>query len=359
MELLQRRPEKNLTSVKAPAPARPRLLEALALRPVDRPPVWLMRQAGRSLPEYRELKTQHTFLELIHDPALAAEVTLQPIRRFGFDAAILFSDILVIPEALGQGFKFRETGGVEMKFTLRDRAAIHALQIDAVTDRLAYVGDAIKAIRRDLPPHTALLGFAGSPWTLANFMLEGGSSPTITKAHALFRRDRAAFDELAETLTRAVTDFLQLQIDAGVDAIQIFDSLANVLPGDDFEAASARWMRRIIANLQHQVPLIVFARGCRQWSALSDLGAAALGIDHQIDLRHAVRHLPETVAIQGNFNPNLLPSASPETIAAETRRMLHLMRPRRGYIFNLGHGVPADARLENLAALAAAVQNFS
>ena len=335
-----------------------RMLRALHCLPVDRPPVWLMRQAGRCLPEYRALKEKYSFQQLLRNPELAAEVTLQPVRRFKFDAAILFSDILVVPEALGQGFSFRDTGGVEMDHVLRDRNDVRRLNTQGITDRLQYVASAIQGVKAELDTGTALLGFAGSPWTLANFMLEGGSARAQTKALQLFRRDRALFDSLAEELTLAIIEFLQMQIAAGVDAIQIFDSLGGLLPVEDFEEASGQWMRTIISALEGKVPVIVYSKGARDWKSLVQTGAQAIGIDHEIDLGEAAQKVPAGVAVQGNLAPELLAGADPRLLAAETSRLLELMRGRDGYIFNLGHGVPADAKMENLEALVSTVQNF-
>jgi uroporphyrinogen decarboxylase len=337
---------------------RPRMLDALQCSPVDRPPVWLMRQAGRCLPEYRALKETYSFRQLIRIPDLAAEVTLQPVRRFHFDAAILFSDILVVPEALGQGFRFRESGGVEMDFILRDRNDVRRLNTQGISDRLQYVADAIRLSKSELDQGTALLGFAGSPWTLANFMLEGGSSGAHTQALHLFRHDRALFDSLCEELTRAVIEFLQMQINAGVDAIQIFDSLGGLLPAEDFDAGSGQWMRAIISALNGQVPVIVYSKGARSWKSLIQTRAHAIGIDHEIELAEANQQLPAHIAIQGNLTPGLLESAGPQLVASETTRLLELMRDRDGFIFNLGHGVPPNARMENLEALVRTVQNF-
>jgi uroporphyrinogen decarboxylase len=334
------------------------MLDALRCAPVDRPPVWLMRQAGRCLPEYRALKEKYSFRQLVQTPELVALVTLQPVRRFQFDAAILFSDILVVPEALGQGFSFRESGGVEMDFVLRDRHDVRRLQTQGVSDRLQYVAKAIRWTRSELGRSAALLGFAGSPWTLANFMLEGGSARGQTKALELFRRDRALFDALSEELTLAVIEFLQMQINAGVDAIQIFDSLGGLLPMEDFQAASGHWMRTIVAALNEQVPVIVYSKGARNWKSLIQTGARAIGIDHEIDLGEANRQLPPEVAVQGNLRPDLLAVAEGPVVAAQTRRLLELMRGRNGYIFNLGHGVPPEAKIENLEALVDTVQKF-
>ena len=337
---------------------RERMLSALNLLPADRPPVWLMRQAGRCLPEYRVLREKHSFRELIRTPELAAEVTLQPVRRFGFDAAILFSDILVVPEAMGQPFRFREGGGVEMERPVRDLSDIRKLVETGVPERLGYVADALGLVKRNLRGRAALLGFAGSPWTLANFMLEGGSATRFVKARELFDQDRSAYNLLAGKLTAAVAEFLQMQIACGVDAVQIFDSAGGDLPAADFEAASGRWMQSIVAKINGQAPVIVFSKGTRAWDALAKIGADVIGIDHGIALEEAARRLPRDTGIQGNLDPALLAGAERETVAAATRRLLERMRGRNGYIFNLGHGVPPDAKLENLDALVETVRNF-
>src|SRR6267142_2916221 len=227
--------------------SRQRFLAAAHCKPVDRPPVWLMRQARRALPEYRALKQTYTFLQLVQTPELATEVTLQPIRRFDFDAAIIFSDILVVAEGLGQGYQFRDEGGIEMDFLLKSAADIDRLNVAALPDRLNYVAQALRLTKSALGDK-ALLGFAGSPWTLANFMLEGGGIKEYAKAKALFYSDRALFSKLLEKLSLAVSNFLHLQIDAGADAVQIFDSLGDVLSEADFEDASARWMKQIVTS---------------------------------------------------------------------------------------------------------------
>jgi uroporphyrinogen decarboxylase len=338
---------------------RRRFLAACRCRAVDRPPVWLMRQAGRALPEYRKLKEKHSFLELVQTPELAAEVTLQPVRRFGFDAAILFSDILVIPEAMGQPYRFRETGGIEMDFKIQSAADIEKLSVEHVCEKLSYVAAALKILRAELGDQTALIGFSGSPWTLATFMMEGGSAKNFTRAKALFDSDRKTFFALMEKLAAAVAAYLQMQIAAGVDTLQIFDSHGGHLPAADFQEASGRWMKEIIASLRSQVPVTVFSLGTHgNWDDLAATGANVLGIDWQFSLADARKILPEGVAIQGNLEPALLAGATPETVAAETNRLLVEMRGRNGYIFNLGHGVPPAAKLENIAALVETVKRF-
>jgi uroporphyrinogen decarboxylase len=337
---------------------RQRFLDACHCRPVDRPPVWLMRQAGRALPEYRALKEKFSFLQLVQTPDLAAEVTLQPIRRFGFDAAILFSDILVVAEGLGQPYRFRESGGIEMDFLLKSKADIDRLEVAAVAERLQYVARALPLIRNVLDGRTALIGFAGSPWTLANFMLEGGGVREYTKAKALFHSDPALFSCLIEKLTQAVISYLQLQIDAGVDAIQLFDSLAGVLSDGDYGPASAIWMKQIIASLKGPVPAIVFGRGAHgNWDDLVATGAEVLGVDWNVRLAEVASRLPRKVGVQGNLDPFLL-TTTPDAVATETGRILREMRGRPGHIFNLGHGVPPKATLENIESLVQTVRNF-
>lgn len=319
-----------------------------------------MRQAGRVLPEYRALKERYSFVQLVQTPELAAEVTVQPIQRFDFDAAILFSDILVVPEALGQGYRFDGNGhGVEMEFRINSDSDIERLDPAAVVERLDYVAQAVRLTKARLGSRTALLGFAGSPWTLANFMLEGGSSKDFSRARSLFYADRPAFDQLIEKLTEAVTTFLQLQINAGVDAIQIFDTLGGLLPSNAFAQASAHSMTRIIESLRRQVPVIVFSKGAHgDWDALVETGAQVLGIDWTVSLSEIWGLLPEKIGVQGNLDPLLL-TTSPPIVEAECRALLREMHGLKGYIFNLGHGVPPTAKLENIAAIVDTIRNFS
>jgi uroporphyrinogen decarboxylase len=339
--------------------SRQRFLNASSCQPVDRPPLWLMRQAGRALPEYRQLKEKYSFLELVQSPELAAEVTLQPVRRFGFDAAILFSDILVIPEAMGQPYRFRETGGIGMDFAVRSQADIEKLSAAQVCEKLSYVDKALRILRRDLGDRTALIGFAGSPWTLATFMMEGGSAEKYTHALQLFRKEPKVFFALLEKLTAAVTAYLEMQIEAGADVLQIFDSHGGLLAPLEFREASGRWMREIIAKLGRRVPVIVFSLGTHgNWDDLIATGASVLGIDWQFSLADARRLLPASIGLQGNLAPAFLRDATPEATAAEAKKLLEEMRERKGYIFNLGHGVPPDAKLENIAAVVETVKKF-
>jgi uroporphyrinogen decarboxylase len=317
-----------------------------------------MRQAGRALPEYRALKTRYSFVQLVQTPELAAEVTLQPIRRFDFDAAILFSDILIASEGLGQGYRFKDEGGIQMDFLLKSEADVARLDVSAVTQRLQYVPAALKIVKKELTGRTALIGFAGSPWTLANFMLEGGGVKEYSRAKALAYSDPAVFGRLMEKLTEAITTLLAMQIKAGVDAVQIFDSLGGLLSGSNFEEASGFWIRQIIGSLGRRVPVIVFARGVHgNWDELAGTGAAVLGVDWNAKLSEVRRRLPEKIAVQGNLDPFLL-STTPEIVARETTRILHEMRGSLGHIFNLGHGVPPNAKLENIASLVHTIRSF-
>ena len=339
--------------------SRQRFIDAANCRAVDRPPVWLMRQAGRALPEYRKLKETYTFVQLVQNPELAVEVTLQPVRRFGFDAAILFSDILVIPEALGQTYHFKETGGVVMDFTVTTKADIEKLSVERVVERLSYVDKALRMLRRELGDQTALIGFSGSPWTLATFMMEGASVPKYSRALQLFREDPKTYFALAEKLTAAVTAYLQMQIATGVDAVQIFDSHGGHLAPVEFQEASGRWMKDIIANLGGKVPVIAFSLGTHgNWTDLISTGANVIGIDWQTSMAEARQLIPANIGMQGNLSPALISDATPDVVARETKAILEAMRGRAGHIFNLGHGLTPGAKLENIAALVETVKSF-
>jgi uroporphyrinogen decarboxylase len=332
--------------------SRERFLAACACTPLDRPPLWIMRQAGRYLPEYRELKAKSSFLEMVRTPELATEVTLQPLRRFALDAAILFSDILVIPEALGQGYHFRDQGGIAMEYRIDTRAQIDALApAEAVLEKLNYVAATLERLRRELAGQKALLGFGGSPWTLATYMVEGGSSDDFDRIKVLFYTDRPAFEALLEKLTAALVVYFQMQIRAGADAIQIFDSWGGIIAGADYEAASLKWIRRIIAALPTDFPVILYAKGTAPHvpdQAFS--GARVLSLDWTSDLAIVRRALPANVAVQGNLDPVLL-NTTPDIVRRETGRLLESMRGASGHIFNLGHGIMPSAKIECVQAL--------
>ncbi len=332
--------------------SRERFLAACACQPLERPPLWVMRQAGRYLPEYRALKAKSSFLEMVRTPALAMEVTLQPLRRFALDAAILFSDILVIPEALGQGYHFRDAGGIGMDYRLETRAQVDALApASAVPEKLSYVSDTLKLLKTELAGSRALLGFGGSPWTLATYMIEGGSSDEFERIKLLYYTDRGLFDALLEKLTAALITYFQMQIRAGADAIQIFDSWGGIIAGPDYEAASLRWIRQIVAALPADFPVILYAKGTAPH--LTDqafTGVRVLSVDWTNDLAVVRRTLPANVAVQGNLDPVLM-NTTPEIVRAETTRLLASMRGMNGHIFNLGHGIMPHAKLECMQAL--------
>ncbi len=338
--------------------SRQRFLSACACESLDRPPLWVMRQAGRYLPEYRALKEKHSFLEMVRTPELATEVTLQPLRRFALDAAIIFSDILVVPEALGQGYRFREEGGIAMEFRLDDRAQLDRLDHSGMESKLAYVGAALARVKGELQGRQALLGFGGSPWTLATYMVEGGSSENFARIKGLFYSDRPFFETLMRKLTAALIDYFRLQIKAGADAIQIFDSWGGILAGADYEAASLHWIRAIIAALPEEFPIIVYAKGTgAQLTDLAFSGARVLGVDWTVDLGVTRRLLPDNIALQGNLDPVLL-NTTPEIVRREASRLLETMRGTRGHIFNLGHGITPEAKIECMQALVDTVTSW-
>lgn len=336
---------------------RARFLDACHSRPVDRPPVWLMRQAGRYLPEYRALKESSSFLEMVRTPSMAAEVTMQPIRRFGFDAAIIFSDILVVPEALGQSYGFRDGKGVDMAFTVRSREDFARLSGGGASDRLAYVYDALRVAKSSLGDDHALIGFGGSPWTLAAYMVEGGSAGDGKIIRAMAARRDPLLSDLLALVTRTLAGYFRRQIAAGADAIQIFDSWAAWC--DDYEEWSLRWIRELIAELKPEVPVILFARGRnRAATAMASTGARVLSLDWETPLSEIRRVLGPGVALQGNMDPAFL-EGEPDAAAAAARRVLEDMAGERGFIFNLGHGIRPAARPESVGAVAETVRNFA
>ncbi len=337
---------------------RERFLRACTCQPVDRPPIWMMRQAGRSLPEYRALKEGYKFTELVQNPELAAEVTLQPIRRFGYDAAVIFSDILVVSEAMGQPYELLEQGGVRVDFTLNSKADVDKLDPSRVLDHIGYTPEAIRVTRKELGDERAIIGFAGSPWTLASFMVEGGSSRENTRSRAMFYSEPELFRSLLEKITEATITYLKAQIEAGADVIQLFDSQGGTLAPNRFWEISGRWMQQIVEELHDEVPTIVFARNVHHnWNEVVQTGASTLGIDWGIRLSDVCKEIPDTVAVQGNLDPSLL-IAKPEVAVAETRKILEEMRGRNGFIFNLGHGVPPDADIDAIMAVTETVQSF-
>lgn len=334
--------------------SRDRFLSAVRRLPLERPPVWFMRQAGRYLPEYRQLKARHGFLDLVRTPELAVEVTLQPLRRYPLDAAILFSDILVIPEAIGIGYSFREGGGIEMAGRIESAADVARLDTSAIGERLGYVFETLRLLRRELDSRQALLGFCGSPWTLAAYMVEGGSSESFSRLLTLAHREPAILEALLEKISDAVVDYVRLQAAAGADAVQIFDSWAGLCPGAHYEGWSLRWIRRIIQALPAGFPVILFARGAgAHLERIVNTGAQVVSADTSIDLAEAMRRFPK-VAWQGNLDPSIV-ELEPEIASLAMRELLQAVGGSPGHIVNLGHGLRPAARPESVGAAIQAV----
>ncbi|MGJ8525808.1 Uroporphyrinogen decarboxylase [Halomonadaceae bacterium LMG 33818] len=322
-----------------------RFLRALLRQPVDRTPVWMMRQAGRYLPEYRETRAQAgDFMSLCRNSALACEVTLQPLRRYSLDAAILFSDILTIPDAMGLGLHFEPGVGPKFTHPVQDRAAIDALKKPNMTSDLGYVTEAVSVIRRELNGTVPLIGFSGSPWTLATYMVEGGPSKDFRHIKAMMYSDPETLHALLSLLADSVTDYLNAQILAGAQAVQIFDTWGGVLTTPAYQAFSLDYMKRIVEGLirEHEgreVPVILFTKQGGQWlEAIADSGCSAIGVDWGIELSQARARVGNKVAIQGNLDPNVL-FGTPEVIRSEVARTLKSYGHGEGHIFNLGHGI--------------------
>ena len=339
-------------------------LRALAKQPVSHTPVWLMRQAGRYLPEYRAVRARAGgFLDLCKNTELATEVTLQPIERFGLDAAILFSDILTVPDAMGLGLYFAEGEGPKFAHPLQNEADIAALQVPDMA-KLRYVFDAVSSIRRALNGRVPLIGFAGSPFTLACYMVEGGGSKEFRQIKTLLYRRPELLHHILNITAQAVTAYLNEQIAAGAQAVQIFDTWGGLLSDAAFPEFSLAYMRQIISSLtrEHEgrrVPVILFTKGGGQWLELmAESGADALGLDWTVNLGQARQRVGSQVVLQGNFDPAAL-FGTPESVRAEVRRILHSYGEGNGHVFNLGHGISQHTDPENVKALVDAVREYS
>ncbi len=342
-----------------------RLLRALAREPVDRTPVWIMRQAGRYLPEYRATRAKAgSFLGLATDPELACEVTLQPLARFPLDAAILFSDILMIPKAMGVGLAFEEGEGPRIERPVTSAADIDALPVPDPMRELRFVVDTVALVRRELAGRAPLIGFSGSPWTVATYMVEGGSSRDFPKAKALLYGDPKALHRLLAKLARATTDYLNAQIAAGAHAVMIFDTWGGALSTPAYFEFSLAYMEQIAADLIREregrkVPVILFTKGGGAWlERMAMTGVDALGIDWMTELSAARRTVLDRVALQGNMDPGVLFS-SPAAIRAEVARVLESYGRGHGHVFNLGHGIQPGVDPDHVAAMIAAVQELS
>ncbi len=338
--------------------SRERIIAALNGSNSGRPPLWVMRQAGRYLPEYRKLKEKHGFLEMVKTPELACQVTLQPLKRFPLDAAILFCDILVIPEAMGQAYKFREGGGISMSHALESEKSIQALDLSEICHKLSYVKEALKMLRNELDGQRALLGFAGSPWTLACYMIQGESKDGFPRAVALAINNPSAFNQLMEKLTLAIIDYLRMQARSGVDAVQIFDSWQSLCPSQNAWDWSIKWISMIVENLKSEIPLILYAKSSSsRVDLLKKSNAHGLSLSHDLDLAMLRKRLPSDYLLQGNLPPELL-ETSAEKVHRETIAFLNKMNEDPAHILNLGHGIRPQAKIECMEALVEAVTEY-
>lgn len=342
-----------------------RFLRALLREPVDRTPVWMMRQAGRYLPEYRATRQQAgSFMDLCRNKELACEVTLQPLERFPLDAAILFSDILTIPDAMGLGLRFATGEGPVFDKPVRTLADAKKLYVPDMASELGYVMDAVSTIRKELNGRVPLIGFSGSPWTLATYMVEGGSSKTYSKIKAMMYDEPATLHHILDVLADSVIAYLNAQIEAGAQAVQIFDTWGGVLTPRDYKAFSLHYMAKIVNGLKREndgrkVPVILFTKGGGQWlESMAQTGCDALGLDWTTDIDDARARVGHQVAIQGNMDPCIL-YASPERIREEVAVILEKFGQGSGHVFNLGHGIHPEVDPEHAGAFIKAVTELS
>ena len=346
-------------------PLNDRLLRALRRQPVDVTPVWIMRQAGRYLPEYRATRQRAgDFMTLCKTPELACEVTLQPLQRFDLDAAILFSDILTIPDAMGLGLSVVENKGPQFARPLRTGNDIRNLAVPDVEADLGYVLDAVRLIKRELHGKVPLIGFAGSPWTIATYMIEGASSKNFSLAKGMLYGQSEQMHLLLDVLSRAITDYLNAQIAAGVDVVMIFDSWGGILSHAAYAEFSLAYMRRIIRGLraadpEGAIPVILFSKGGGLWiEDIAGSGCDAIGLDWSMDIEVARKLAGDKVALQGNLDTAVLYS-SPASIRRQVAEVLAAYGAGAGHVFNLGHGIHPDIDPDNVAVLVDAVHELS
>ena len=339
--------------------SRAKIINALANQNSGRPPLWVMRQAGRYRPEYRALKEKYSFLEMVKSPELAVEVTLQPMLRFELDAAIIFSDILVIPEAMGQPYHFREQGGIGMDFRLEGKSCLDKLDTHESVNKLSYVGEALTLLRSNLDSSKAMLGFCGSPWTLACYMVDGGSTNHFPKTVQWAKSSPASFALLLEKLTTVLIDYVKMQAQSGVDAIQIFDSWNALCPDSKVYEWSLKWIDQIADAVSDQVPVILYAKApSDRLKLFSKSKVSGISVDHETDLKSARKSLPSGFTLQGNLNPALLES-EPEIVKNTTLELLNKMKGDPGHILNLGHGIRPQAKIDCMHALVQTVREFN
>lgn len=340
-------------------------LRALLKQPVERTPVWMMRQAGRYLPEYREVRAKAgSFMQLCMNPELACEVTLQPLDRFNFDAAILFSDILTIPDAMGLGLSFAEGEGPQFARPVGSAADVAKLPVPDPEAELRYVIDAVRLIKTNLQGRVPLIGFSGSPWTLATYMVEGKSSKSFQKVKSMMFEQPQLMHQMLDKLAQSVAAYLNAQIAAGADAVMVFDTWGGMLSHDDYLEFSLRYaqqVRQLLNTTQdgRQIPTILFTKGGGLWlEAMAATGYEALGLDWQTDIGNARARVGDKVALQGNMDPITL-YAQPEVIREKVGKVLHGFGQGSGHVFNLGHGILPDINPEHVKAMVDAVRELS
>jgi uroporphyrinogen decarboxylase len=335
-------------------------LRACKRQRVERTPVWMMRQAGRYLPEYRAVRAKSDFISMVKTPELAAEVTVQPVDIIDVDAAIIFSDILVVPDAMGMHLDMVESRGPVFRAPIRSKADVDALKVPDPERSLRYVMDALGVAKRALNGRVPLIGFAGSPWTLATYMIEGSSSKEFKHISRMMLDEPEVLEQLLNKLSTAVRLYLEAQIAAGADAVQIFDTWGGFLTPDHYKRFSLDYMFKIISSLQRDgAPVIVFSKGANHsLNDIADVGADVVGVDWTVDIEEVRKLIGDRVAVQGNLNPSYL-YGSPERIRQEVRSILRKFGKGSGHVFNLGHGIFPDVPVEHARALIRSVKEES
>lgn len=342
-----------------------RYIKATLQQETDRTPIWMMRQAGRYLPEYRQLRAEAgSFMDLCTNPELACEVTMQPLRRYPLDAAILFSDILTIPDAMGLGLYFTPGEGPAFKKAVRDEKAVKALPIPDPHQELKYVTDAVSTICRELKGSVPLIGFSGSPWTLATYMVEGGTTKNFSEVKGLMYEQPAVMHQLLEKLADSIIVYLNAQVEAGAQALMIFDTWGGVLTPRDYQEFSLRYMAKIVDGLTREkdgqrIPVTLFTKGGGKWlDLMAETGCDCLGVDWTTDLNEARQRVAGKVALQGNMDPSML-YASDERIREEVETILASYGHGNGHVFNLGHGIHQTVNPEKAGVFINAVHELS
>jgi len=340
-------------------------IKALLRQPTERTPIWVMRQAGRYLPEYRQIRAEAgSFMDLCTNPDYACEVTLQPLRRYKLDAAILFSDILTIPDAMGLGLYFAEGEGPKFKKVIQTAADVEKLQPIDPANSLGYVMDAVSLIRKELNGEVPLIGFSGSPWTLATYMVEGGSSKAFAKIKSMIYGDPKTAHLLLDKLADSVIDYLNAQIESGAQAVQIFDTWGGVLAPNMFREFSLQYLDKIVAGLHRSydgktIPVVLFCKGCNaHLEALADTGCDGLGVDWTMSLADARALVGDRVSLQGNLDPAIM-LTNPEVIETQVKATLASFGKGHGHVFNLGHGITPEVDPHHMTVLTESVRKFS